>query len=70
MNAPAKADSKGRAGVLAAQVREAAQVSLGDVVEAERLAGLVVRQLKSAGLDQAAGLHSISPLEAVRLTDG
>ncbi len=54
---------------LAVQVRKAAQVSPGDLVEAEKLAGLVARQLKAAGLSRAAGLHLISSLEAYRLTD-
>ena len=54
---------------LADQVRRAAQVSPGDMAEAEKLAGLVVQQLRAAGLDRAAGLHLISPLKAYRLTD-
>ena len=69
MNAKVEADPGEAGKILADQVRRAARVSPGDVAEAERLAGLVVDQLRAAGFDRAAGLHRLSPLEAVRLTD-
>ncbi len=69
MNALDTVDSKVTGGVLAAQVRRAAEVSPGDLAEAERLAGLVAVQLRSAGPSRTAGLHRLSSLEVGRLIE-